>query len=60
MQLSCMRNELILYLESNFRKNEIYDNRTVPVICRQYICASRLVEALENWEAYYKEKGEFV
>ena len=31
---SCMRNELILYLESNYRKNEIYDNRTVPVICR--------------------------
>lgn len=26
---------------------------------REYI-ADTLIEALENWEAHYKEKGEFV
>ena len=41
MQPSCMRNELILYLERKFRKNEIYDNRTVPVVL-QAICMRKL------------------
>lgn len=27
---------------------------------REYIVADTLVEALENWEAHYKEKGESV
>ena len=38
--LTNMDEENVFLVESNFRKNEIYDNRTVPVICRQYICAS--------------------